>query len=69
VFLTEDRTSTGPKTFIDVESITVAAQGTTPLYAIYDFTDTFDPLSFKILLFNSSGTRVSGTVSYSVRGF
>ena len=69
VYLTEDRTSTGPKTFIDVESITVAAQGTTPLYAIYDFTDSFDPLSFKVLLFNSSGTRVSGTVSYSVRGY
>ena len=69
VFLTEDRTSTGPKTFIDVESITVAAQGITPLYAIYDFTDSFDPLSFRVLLFNSSGIRVSGTVSYSVRGY
>jgi hypothetical protein len=69
VYLTDDRTSTGPKSFIDVESITVAAQGTTPLYAIYDFTDTYDPLSFKVLLFNSSGTRVSGTVSYSVRGY
>ncbi len=69
VFLTENRTSTGPKTFIDVESITVAAQGTTPLYAIYDFTDSFDPLSFRVLLFNSSGTRVSGTVCYSVRGY
>lgn len=69
VFLTDDRTSTGPKTFIDVESITVAAQGTTPLYAIYDFTDAFNPLSFRVLLFNSSGIRVSGTVSYSVRGY
>lgn len=69
VYLTDDKTSTGPKTFIDVESITVAAQGTTPLYAIYDFTDTYQPLSFKVLLFDSSGTRVSGTVSYSVRGY
>lgn len=69
VYLTDDKSSTGPKTFIDVESITVAAQGTTPLYAIYDFTDTYSPLSFKVLLFNSSGTRVSGTVSYSVRGY
>lgn len=69
VYLTDDKSSTGPKTFIDVESITVAAQGTTPLYAIYDFTDTYQPLSFKVLLFNSSGTRVSGTVSYSVRGY
>jgi hypothetical protein len=69
VYLTDDKSSTGPKTFIDVESITVAAQGTTPLYAIYDFTDTYEPLSFKVLLFNSSGSRVSGTVSYSVRGY
>ena len=69
VYLTDDKSSAGPKTFIDVESITVAAQGTTPLYAIYDFTDTYQPLSFKVLLFNSSGTRVSGTVSYSVRGY
>jgi hypothetical protein len=69
VFLTEDRTSTGVKTFIDVESITVSANTTSPVYAIYDFTDSYDPLSFKVLLFNSSGTRISGTVSYSVRGY
>ena len=69
VYLTDDKLATGPKTFIDVESITVAAQGTTPLFAIYDFTDTYQPLSFKVLLFNSSGSRVSGTVSYSVRGY
>ena len=69
VYLTEDRLSTGPKTFIDVESITLAANSTTPLYAVYDFTDTPNPLSFKVLLFNSSGTRVSGTVSYAVRGY
>jgi len=69
VFLTEDRTSTGVKTFIDVESITVSANTTSPVYAIYDFTDSYDPLSFKVLLYNSSGTRISGTVSYSVRGY
>jgi hypothetical protein len=69
VYLTEDRTSTGVKTFIDVESITVSANTTSPVYAIYDFTDSYDPLSFKVLLFNSSGTRISGTVSYSVRGY
>ena len=69
VFLTENRTSTGVKTFIDVESITVSANTTSPVYAIYDFTDSYDPLSFKVLLYNSSGTRISGTVSYSVRGY
>lgn len=69
VYLTEDRTGTGVKTFIDVESITVSANSTSPVYAIYDFTDTYNPLSFKALLYNSSGTRISGTVSYSVRGY
>ena len=69
VYLTDDKTSTGPKTFIDVESITVSANTTSPVYAIYDFTDVYNPLSFKILLYNSSGTRISGTVSYSVRGY
>lgn len=69
VYLTETKLSTGAKTFIDVESINVSAQGTTPLYAIYDFVDVYQPLSFKVLLFDSSGTRVSGTVSYQVRGY
>ena len=69
VYLTEDRTSTGTKVFIDVESITVAANSTTPLFPVYDFTDVYNPLSFKVLLFNSSGTRVSGAVSYQVRGY
>jgi len=69
VYLTEDRTSTGAKVFIDVESITVSANSTSPVYAIYDFVDSYDPLSFKVLLYNSSGTRITGAVSYSVRGY
>jgi hypothetical protein len=69
VYLTEDKLASGVKAFIDVESINVAAQGTTPLFAIYDFVDAYNPLSFKVLLFNSSGARVSGNVSYSVRGY
>ena len=69
IYLTEDRLSSGVKTFIDVESITVAANSSTPLYAVYDYVDTYNPLSFKVLLFNTSGTRVTGSVSYSVRGY
>jgi len=42
--------------------------GTTPLTAIYDFVDTPYPTSFKVLVFNSAGTRVSATVSWTVRG-
>lgn len=69
VYLTDDKSSTGPKTFIDVESITVAPQSSVLRYAIYDFADTYQPLSFKVLLFDSTGARESGYVSYSVRGY
>ncbi len=55
--------------FIDVSSITVTALSTTPVYALYDFVDTPNPTSFKILLFNSAGARVSGTASWSVKGY
>lgn len=55
--------------FVDVTSITVTPQGTTPLVAMYDFTDTPYPTSFKVLLFNQSGARVNGTVSWSVKGY
>jgi hypothetical protein len=55
--------------FKDVDSITLTALGTTvPLIAIYDFTDTPDPTSFKILLYDRFGTRQDGTVSWSARG-
>jgi hypothetical protein len=54
--------------FMDVQSITLTPKGTTAAVAIYDFTDVPNPTSFKILLFNSSGTRISGTVSYILRG-
>lgn len=55
--------------FVDITSITVTPLGTTPITAMYDFVDTPYPTSFKILLFNSSGTRVSGTASWSVKGY
>jgi len=57
--------------FVDVESITVTPKGTSStgaLIAIYDFTDTPNPTSFKVLLYNSSGTRVSGDFSWTARG-
>ena len=70
VYITDDKTSTGNKLFVDVEAITLTPLGTTtPLIALYDFTDTPDPLSFKILLYNAAGVRQTGTVSYSVRGY
>lgn len=68
VYLTDNYLDTGNKVFVDVQSINVTAKGTTPVIALYDFVDTPYPLSFKILLFNTSGARVSGTVDYTVRG-
>ena len=54
--------------FVDVHAITVTAQGTTAVTAIYDFVDAPNPTGFKVLLFNSAGTRVSGNFSWSVKG-
>ena len=55
--------------FVDVVSITVTPKGSSsPVIAIYDFTDTPNPTSFKVLLYNTSGTRVSGDFSWTVRG-
>lgn len=56
------------RSFIDVDSITVTPKGTTAAYGLYDFTDVPYPASFKVLLFNNSGTRVSGDFSWSAEG-
>ena len=54
--------------FIDVDSISVTAAGTSPVIAIYDFVDVPNPTTFKVLLYNTSGSRVSGTFSWTARG-
>lgn len=56
------------KSFIDVASITVTPEGTTPLIAIYDFSDVPNPTSFKALLYNTSGTRQTGWFSWTAKG-
>jgi hypothetical protein len=55
--------------FIDVASINVTAAGTVPRYAIYDFVDAPSPTSFKVLLFDTTGARVSGDFSWSAKGY
>ena len=54
--------------FVDVESIAVTPSGTTARIAIYDFVDVPNPTSFKVLLFDTAGTRVSGPFSWQARG-
>jgi hypothetical protein len=70
VYLTDTKLVGGVKTFIDVDAIQITPLGTTSITAVYDFVDAPDPLSLKVLLFNSTtGARVSGTASYTIRGF
>lgn len=54
--------------FVDVESITVTPSGTAARIAVYDFVDVQNPTSFKVLLFDTAGTRVSGAFSWSAKG-
>lgn len=55
--------------FIDVNSIVVTPSGTAARYALYDFVDAPNPTTFKVLLFDSAGARVSGGFSWTARGF
>ena len=54
--------------FLSVQSISVTPNSTTACYAIYNFTSIPNPTQFQVLLFNTSGTRISGPVSYTIRG-
>ena len=54
--------------FIDVDSISVTPANTSAVIAVYDFVDTANPTSFKVLLFNTSGARVGGNFSWNARG-
>lgn len=69
VYLTEDKTSSGKKSFIEVDSISVSPNSSAAVIAIYNFVDTYQPQSFRVLLFDASGAPASGSVSYSVRGY
>lgn len=55
--------------FLDVTSITVTPAGTSPLTAVYDFTDTPNPTGFKVLLFDQAGVRKNGSFSWSAKGY
>lgn len=62
-------TITFNRAFNAVTSITLTPQGTTARYAIYDFAGGANPTSFKALLYDSAGARVSGPISWTARGF
>jgi predicted phage tail protein len=55
--------------FVDVASITVTPNTTTPVIPVYDFVDTQNPTSFLVYLFDKDGNRVDGDFSWAVRGY
>lgn len=55
--------------FIDVQSISVTPLSTTARFAVYDFVDVPYPTSFKVLMYDVNGNRVSGNFSWSARGY
>ena len=56
------------KQFADIEGVTANPLGTSARSAVIDFVDVPNPTSFKIFLFDSSGTRVSGDFSWDATG-
>ncbi len=56
-------------TFIDVTSITLTPQGGSPRTAIYQFAGQPYPRNFQVLLFDPTGNRVSGPVSWAAKGY
>ena len=56
------------KSFLDVVSITLTPLSFEPTQAIYDFTDIPNPTQFKVLVYDSTGNRISKTVSWKARG-
>lgn len=55
--------------FASVTSIQVSPVGTAARYAIYDFAGVPYPTSFKVLVFDAAGNRISGQVSWTARGY
>lgn len=62
-------TVTFTTSFIDVQAIVVTPLSTAARFAVYDFVDVPYPTSFKVLMFDTAGNRVSGNFSWTARGF
>lgn len=56
------------QTYIDVNGIQVTPGGTTPIIGIYNFVDIPYPKFFIALLFNTSGTPITGSFSWTAKG-
>lgn len=54
--------------FLDVESLTITPQSTTEVRFAYDFNDVPNPTGFTVKVWDTSGSRVTKTVSWVARG-
>jgi hypothetical protein len=55
--------------FIAVTSITVTANTTSPVFAVYNFDGSKpNPTGFTVMIFDKNGNRVAGQVSWSAKG-
>ena len=54
--------------FVDVQGIAVTPNTTSAVFAVVDFQDVPNPTSFKVLLYNTSGVRVTGNFTWQCRG-
>jgi len=54
--------------FVDVQGIAVTPNTTSAVIAVVDFQDIPNPTSFRVLLYNTSGVRVSGNFTWQCRG-
>lgn len=56
------------RSFSRVTSISVTPASTSAVFATYSFTDVVNPTSFKVLLWDTSGARLSGSFSWAAKG-
>jgi hypothetical protein len=56
------------KNWLDITSITATVYGTSSHKVVVNFSDVPNPSAPQFLIFNDSGTRQNGTVSYQIRG-
>lgn len=62
-------TVTFNRAFVQADNPSVQPAGTSPLYGVVDYTSVPNPTSFIVYLFNTSGTKVTGSFSWTVGGF
>jgi hypothetical protein len=55
--------------FLDADTPLVQPGGTTPLVPVVDFSDVPNPTGFTVYLYNQSGVKVTGSGSWTARGY